>query len=162
VTSEAKCKLVGSSLSSTELHWRACLTGWASVKSTKSQFLTAMPTQNSGHPVALLVTCFSAGFLLSLFFDPNNVGLPYNGLHGVISQKIILFITTTVIASKFSTWKLNFYGFERPKAEKGYLHAHKLQKSYLMQLKWNCRSTLTTFKVATTNFFRNFMTENYK
>jgi hypothetical protein len=45
-----------------------------------------------------------AGFLLGLYFDPEDEGdmfpakclLTFNGLHGVISQKIELFITTAV------------------------------------------------------------------
>jgi hypothetical protein len=49
--------------------------------------------------VDLLVTFFHAGILLGLFlFDPENGGdvspkrrLIFNGLHGVISQKIVLF-----------------------------------------------------------------------
>jgi hypothetical protein len=47
---------------------------------------------------SLLATCFHAGFLLGLFFEPENGGdippkhrLPFNGIHGVISQKIMLF-----------------------------------------------------------------------
>jgi hypothetical protein len=47
----------------------------------------------------VLATCFHAGFLLGLFFNPEdggdmffrNVGLTFNGLHGLISQKIKLF-----------------------------------------------------------------------
>jgi hypothetical protein len=45
-------------------------------------------------------------FLLGLFFDPEDGGdmfpkrrLTFNGLHGVISQKIVLFITTAVRTS---------------------------------------------------------------
>jgi hypothetical protein len=45
----------------------------------------------------LLATCFHAGFLLGLFFDPEDEGdvppkrpLTYSGLHGDISQKIII------------------------------------------------------------------------
>jgi hypothetical protein len=45
--------------------------------------------------------------LLGLFFDPEdggdiflrNIGLTFNGLHGVISPKIELFITTAVRTS---------------------------------------------------------------
>jgi hypothetical protein len=39
-----------------------------------------------------------AGFLVSLFFDPEDGGgmLALNGLHGVISQKMVHFITTAV------------------------------------------------------------------
>jgi hypothetical protein len=50
---------------------------------------------------ALLAICFHAGFLLS--FDPKKAGallpkrrLAFNGLHGVIPQKTMLFITTAV------------------------------------------------------------------
>jgi hypothetical protein len=41
-----------------------------------------------------------AGFLLGIF-DPEDGGdmLTFNGLHGVISQKIVLFITTAVRTS---------------------------------------------------------------
>jgi hypothetical protein len=56
----------------------------------------------------LLSTCFHPGFLLGLFFDPEDGGdmfLPnvgcFNGLHGVISQKIVLFITTAVRTSNY-------------------------------------------------------------
>jgi hypothetical protein len=46
----------------------------------------------------------SCWFFLGLFFDPENggnillrnVGLLSNGLHGVVSQKIVLFINTAV------------------------------------------------------------------
>jgi hypothetical protein len=55
---------------------------------------------------ALLATCFHAGFLLGLFFDPEDGGdmflqnvLTFNGLHGVIFQKIELFINTAVRTS---------------------------------------------------------------
>jgi hypothetical protein len=50
---------------------------------------------------ALPATCFHAGFLLGLFFDPEdggdmflrNVRMTFNGLHGVISQNMVfLFI----------------------------------------------------------------------
>jgi hypothetical protein len=49
--------------------------------------------------ISLLVTCFHTGFLLGLSFDPENggnmflrnVGLTFNGLHGIISQNIVLF-----------------------------------------------------------------------
>jgi hypothetical protein len=47
-----------------------------------------------------LATCFQAGFLLGLFLDYENGGdvppkrpLKFNGVHGVISQKIELFFT---------------------------------------------------------------------
>jgi hypothetical protein len=51
--------------------------------------------------------CFHAGFLLRLFFRPwrwrryvpPKRRLTLNGLHGVISQKMALFITTAVITS---------------------------------------------------------------
>jgi hypothetical protein len=51
-----------------------------------------------------LATCFHAGFLLSLFFRPWRLRryVPpkrrwtLNGLHRVISQKVVLFITTAV------------------------------------------------------------------
>jgi hypothetical protein len=56
---------------------------------------------------ALLATYFHAGFLLGIFFDPEDGGdvppkrrLTFNGLHGVISQKIVLFIATAAKASK--------------------------------------------------------------
>jgi hypothetical protein len=59
---------------------------------------------------ALLVTYFHAGFLLGLFFDPEDecyhVPLKYqltsSGLHGVVSQKIEPFITTAVRASNLT------------------------------------------------------------
>jgi hypothetical protein len=47
---------------------------------------------------AKLAACFHSDFLLGLFFDPEdegmflrNVGLIFNGLHGIISQKIEFF-----------------------------------------------------------------------
>jgi hypothetical protein len=49
-----------------------------------------------GGKQAQLTICFHSGFLLGLFFDPEDGGHPsnhrvaYNGLHGVISQKIVL------------------------------------------------------------------------
>jgi hypothetical protein len=54
--------------------------------------------------IQLLTTCSRAGFLLSLFFDSEdgldtfrrNVGLTFNGLDGVVFQKIELVITTAV------------------------------------------------------------------
>jgi hypothetical protein len=56
--------------------------------------------------LAMLVTCFHAGFLLHLYFDLENGWhvLPkrpwiFNELHGVISQKIELFITTAMRTS---------------------------------------------------------------
>jgi hypothetical protein len=57
--------------------------------------------------VALLGTCFHDEFLLGLFFDPEdggdmfpqNVYLTFNGLHGIVSQKRELFITTAVRTS---------------------------------------------------------------
>jgi hypothetical protein len=56
---------------------------------------------------ALLATYFHAGFLLGLFFDPEDGWqyvplkrwLTFNRLQGVITQKIVLFITTTVRTS---------------------------------------------------------------
>jgi hypothetical protein len=48
--------------------------------------------------VALLATCFHAGFLLGLFLDPEDGGdmfLRNVGLHSVISQKIVLFNRTS-------------------------------------------------------------------
>jgi hypothetical protein len=63
---------------------------------------------------SLFITCFHAGFLLSLFFDPEDGGdvLPkrrstFNGRHGVLSQKMVLFITTAVRTS--NPTKLQFY-----------------------------------------------------
>jgi hypothetical protein len=54
----------------------------------------------------IVCTYFHAGFLLSLFFDPEDGGdvplklrLNFTGLHGVISQAIVLFITTAVRTS---------------------------------------------------------------
>jgi hypothetical protein len=49
-----------------------------------------------------LATCFHAGILLGLFDLEDGGDVPLkrrltlNGLHGVISQKIVLFITTAV------------------------------------------------------------------
>jgi hypothetical protein len=50
-----------------------------------------------------------ADFLLRIFFDPEDGGdmspkclLTLSGLHGIISQKIELFVTTVAIASLFS------------------------------------------------------------
>jgi hypothetical protein len=46
--------------------------------------------------------CLLAGFLLGLFFDPEDGGdmfllnVCFTGLHGVISQKMILFMTIAV------------------------------------------------------------------
>jgi hypothetical protein len=59
-------------------------------------------------------TCFRAGFLLNLFFGtwrrrryvPPKRQLTLNGLHGLISQKIVLFITTAVRTS--NPTQLNF------------------------------------------------------
>jgi hypothetical protein len=55
---------------------------------------------------ALLATCYHAGFLLGLFFDPEDGGdvppkrrLTFNRLHGIISQKTVFFITTAVRTS---------------------------------------------------------------
>jgi hypothetical protein len=52
---------------------------------------------------ALLATCFHAGFLLGIFFDPEDGDdvhpkrrLTFNGLYGFISQKVVFFITTAV------------------------------------------------------------------
>jgi hypothetical protein len=44
-------------------------------------------------------TCFHAGFLLGLFLNNENGGdiLTFNGLYGVISQKIVLFGINTEI-----------------------------------------------------------------
>jgi hypothetical protein len=54
-------------------------------------------------PVVLLATCFYAGFLLGLFYDPEDgplkLRLTFNGLHGFRSQKTELFITTAVRTS---------------------------------------------------------------
>jgi hypothetical protein len=51
-------------------------------------------------------TCFHAGFFLSLFFCPEDGSdvppkrqLTLNGLHDVISQKMVLFRTTAVRTS---------------------------------------------------------------
>jgi hypothetical protein len=51
-------------------------------------------------------TCSHAGFFLGLFFDPEDGGdapprrrSTFNTLHGVISQKIVLFITTAARTS---------------------------------------------------------------
>jgi hypothetical protein len=54
-----------------------------------------------------LATCVHAGFSLGLFFDPEDRGgyvppkhrFTVNGLHGVISQKIVLFIITSARTS---------------------------------------------------------------
>jgi hypothetical protein len=62
---------------------------------------------------ALPATCFQAGFFLSLFFDPEDggdmflqkVALAFNRLHGLIYQKIELFITTAVRTSN-PTWAI--------------------------------------------------------
>jgi hypothetical protein len=50
-----------------------------------------------------IATCFQAGFLLSLFFDPEDGGnvplkrqLTFNGLHSVISQKIAVFVNISL------------------------------------------------------------------
>jgi hypothetical protein len=54
--------------------------------------------------------CMHAGFLLGLFFDPEDGGdvppkrrLTFNGLYGVISQKIGLFKKSPVL------WEYNFH-----------------------------------------------------
>jgi hypothetical protein len=50
--------------------------------------------------------CFYIGFLLGVLFDPEYGGdvlpkrqLTFNGLHGITSQKMVLFITTSVRTS---------------------------------------------------------------
>jgi hypothetical protein len=51
----------------------------------------------------LLATCFHAGFLLGLFFDPEDGGdtsVDFNELHGVTFQKIVLFETTVLFEQK--------------------------------------------------------------
>jgi hypothetical protein len=57
-------------------------------------------------PVHSACSLFHAGFLLALFFGPKNGGyvapkrrLALTGLHGVISQKIELFIATAAKTS---------------------------------------------------------------
>jgi hypothetical protein len=53
----------------------------------------------------LFVTCFHAGFLHGLIFDPEDGGdmflrklrMTFNGLHGVISQKIVLFMGVMIL-----------------------------------------------------------------
>jgi hypothetical protein len=67
-----------------------------------------------GGTYRLLATCFHVGFLLSLFFRlwrwrryvPQKHWLTLNGLHGVISQKMVLFITTAVRTSNPTTLSL--------------------------------------------------------
>jgi hypothetical protein len=64
----------------------------------------------------LFATCLHAGFLLGLFFDPEDGGsifipkrpLTFNGLHGVISQKIYLFIITAGRTSNLTKCKACF------------------------------------------------------
>jgi hypothetical protein len=61
----------------------------------------------SGWRIFLLATCLLAGFLLNLFlrpwrwrrYVPPKRRLKLNGLHGVIFQKMILFLTTAVKTS---------------------------------------------------------------
>jgi hypothetical protein len=45
----------------------------------------------------MLATCFEAGILLCLFFDPEDGGDMFR-LHGFISQEMVLFITRRFIA----------------------------------------------------------------
>jgi hypothetical protein len=55
-------------------------------------------------------TCFHAGFLLGLFYDPEDGGddvlskrrFTFKRLHGIISQKIELFIITAVRTSNLT------------------------------------------------------------
>jgi hypothetical protein len=64
----------------------------------------------------MLATCLLAGFLLNLFlrpwrwrrYVPPKRRLTLNGLHGAISQKLILFITTAVKTSKLA-WSFHLY-----------------------------------------------------
>jgi hypothetical protein len=59
--------------------------------------------------MALLATCFQADFLLGLFFDPEdggdmflrNVGLTFNGLHGVMNNH-----SCENLKSYKTSWKL--------------------------------------------------------
>jgi hypothetical protein len=65
--------------------------------------------------VAFLATCFRVGFLLGIFFDPEdrvdmflrNVGMAFKGVHGFIFQKVVLFITTAVRISNFTFENVN-------------------------------------------------------
>jgi hypothetical protein len=57
----------------------------------------------------LLATCFHSGILLALFFDSEDGGdvspkrrSTFDGLHGVISQKIVLFSQISVSRSTFN------------------------------------------------------------
>jgi hypothetical protein len=61
--------------------------------------------------VALLATCIHAGFLLGLFFDPEDGGnispkrqLTFNRLHSVISQKTVLFMLLFLLLHKLKTY----------------------------------------------------------
>jgi hypothetical protein len=56
----------------------------------------------AGGSSALLATCYNAGFLLG-FFGPEDEGdvflkksADFDRLHDIVSQKIVLFITTAV------------------------------------------------------------------
>jgi hypothetical protein len=61
-------------------------------------------------PRALLAICFIAGFLLGLFDSEDGGDVPpkhlltFNGLQGVLSQNIVLFITTAVRISNPTKW----------------------------------------------------------
>jgi hypothetical protein len=68
---------------------------------------------------ALLAACFHADFVLGLFFDPEdgddmflrNVCCLFNGLHGVISQKIILLSIMSVTLWYFFSYKYKLWHF---------------------------------------------------
>jgi hypothetical protein len=68
--------------------------------------LTNKQSKKSAQKLALLGTCFHSGFLVGLFFKPEDGGdvppklrLTFNGLHGDIFQNLVFFITTTARTS---------------------------------------------------------------
>jgi xanthosine utilization system XapX-like protein len=82
--------------------YRLHLQGRRIIRARKlSESMWQLPSQ------ALLATCFHAGFLLGIIlrlcrwrrYVPPKLRWNFNGLHGVVSQKVVRFITTAVRTS---------------------------------------------------------------